>query len=452
VAVDDPEDVKAFSVSEVNQAVGAALAASFPAPFWVVGEIQGYERDLAKAGQRRWGQVYFELVEKEAGSDALRARAKSVMWGDVGRRVAARLAEAGADVRLADGLKVKLLCQVDFYWPWASLQLKVLDADPHFTVGDMEKARRELVERLKREGVFDLNRAVPMPVAPQVLGLVTSEGSAAYHDFLQELKGSGFGFTVILADARMQGEDTESGVVRALKALEADPSVELIALVRGGGSRSDLMWFDREKIAFAVARCSKPVVTGIGHEIDLSVADLAAHTSQKTPTACAAFLVDRVRAFADGVGRAAERLAASARLRTEEAARALTNAVTNWRHLTGVRLRSAAERLSEAAGGLTAGARRHLAVRRERLAAVGPRLGRGTEAFCSARRDALKSFEKELGLKDPRRLLERGYGLIYADGRLVKSVAVLAPGSSIEARVRDGSARAAVLSVQREES
>jgi len=436
----------------VNQAVGAALAASFPAPFWVVGEIQGLDRDLAKAGQRRWGQVYFELVEKEEGSDALRARAKSVMWGDVRRRVAARLAEAGADVRLADGLKVKLLCQVDFYWPWASLQLKVLDADPNFTVGDMEKARRELVERLKRGGVFDLNRAVPMPAAPRVLGLVTSEGSAAYHDFLQELKGSGFGFTVVLADARMQGEDTESGVMGALRALEADPSVEAIALIRGGGSRSDLMWFDREKIAFAVARCSKPVVTGIGHEIDLSVADLVAHASQKTPTACAGFFVERVRAFAEGVGRSAERLAAGARLRSEEAARALADAVTSFRNLTGARLQSAAEKLSQSAAGLTAGARRHLAVRGERLDAAAPRLGRGAEAFCSARRDGLNAFEKELTLKDPRRLLERGYGLIYADGKLVKSVESLAPGGLIEARVRDGSAQATVTSVQKETS
>jgi exodeoxyribonuclease VII large subunit len=450
VAVDDPEDVKAFSVSEINQAVGAALQASFPAPFWVVGEIQGMERDLAKAGQRRWGQVYFELVEKEEGTDALRARAKSVMWGDVRRRVAARLAEAGADVRLADGLKVKLLCQVDFYWPWASLQLKVLDADPHFTLGDMEKARRELVERLKREGVFDANRARPLPPAPRVLGLVTSEGSAAYHDFLQELRSSGFGFTVLLADARMQGEETEPGVVGALKALEADPSVEAIALVRGGGSRSDLMWFDRERIAFAVARCSKPVVTGIGHEIDLSVADLVAHASQKTPTACAAFLVERVRAFADGVLRSSERLAAGAGARADEAARALSDAVTGWRHWTGARLQSAAERLSEAGIGLAAGARRHLAVRHERLGAAGPRLARSTEAFRSTRREALNAFERELKLKDPRRLLERGYGLIYADGRLLKSVSGLSPGVSIEARLRDGSAKATVTTVQRE--
>lgn len=440
----------ALTVSQVNRSIGEALADAFPDPFWVVGELQGYERDAGKAAQRRWGQVYFELVEKEEGSDAAKASAKALMWGDAARRITQRLAEAGGDLRLADGLKIKVLCAVDFYWPRASLQLKVLDVDPRFTLGDMEKARRDLIEKLKREGVFDDNRNVPLPRAPRTVGLITSDGSAAFHDFVREMTDSGYGFDVRLVDTRMQGEETEAGVLRALALLEADPAVEVIALVRGGGSRSDLLWFDREKIAFAVAGCAKPVLTGIGHEIDLSVTDLVAHAAHKTPTACAAFLAERVRQFESCVGQAAAKLSTEARRRMAELSRLLSDAVTNWRHLTAARLKGAAADLSAAGAALAAGARGHAAVRRERLAGAVPRLAQAARRSFAARRERLAAFEKELELKDPRRLLARGYSLLFAGGRLVKSAAVLAEGDEIEARLKDGAAQARVTTVRKD--
>lgn len=441
---------KSFTVGQINQAIGGALQDAFPDPFWVVGELQGYERDASKASQRRWGQVYFELVEKEEGSDAAKASAKALMWGDAMKRVSQRLAAAGADLRLADGLKIRVLCQVDFYWPRASLQLKVLDVDPNFTLGDLEKAKRELLEKLRREGLYDANRGLPMPTAPRGVGLITSEGSAAYHDFMHELGGSGYGFDVRLVDARMQGEETEPSVVNAMRVLEKDPAVEVIALVRGGGSRSDLMWFDREKIAFAVARCSKPVVTGIGHEIDLSVADLVAHASQKTPTACAAFLVERVRAFDAAVAEAGGRLAVEARERLSGAGSALSNAVTHWRHLAGTRLQAAATGLTEAGRALASGARRHLAVRREQLSGAGPRGGRAALMGLASRRDKMDALARELFLKDPRRLLERGYGLVYLDGVLVKKASSLRPGARTVTRFQDGAVESEVTALKKD--
>jgi exodeoxyribonuclease VII large subunit len=440
-------DRATFTISQVNQAVGAALTAAFPDPFWVVGELQGYDRDVSKAATRPWGQVYFELAEKNADADSAKAVAKALMWGNVLRAVSRRLAESGAEVRLTDGLKVKFLCSIDFYWPRASLQLKVLDVDPDFTLGDLEKARRDLVDRLSREGLLELNKSVPMPPAPRVIGLITSEGSAAYHDFLQELRPSGFGFTVLLADARMQGEETESSVTAALSSLASRPEVEVIALVRGGGSRSDLMWFDREKIARAVARCSKPVITGIGHEIDLSVADLAAHASHKTPTACARFLVERTANFAAAVTEAASRTAREALVCWDRSARALSDAAGSWRRLSEGRLRDASTALRAAGPALVMGSRRVLDVGAARLASAGPRLARSSAAVISARRERLESSARELVLKDPDRLLSRGFTLVRAaDGRLVKSLAQISVGETTTVRVRDGSFSARVTS------
>jgi exodeoxyribonuclease VII large subunit len=173
------------------------------------------------------GQIYFELIEKESGSDTVKAGIKALVWGDVHNAMKAKLLDVAGDLKFQDGLQVKLLCKIDFYWPRANLQLKVLDVDPHFTLGDMERARRELIESLQRTGVYDRNREMVFPRVPLDIGLVTSEGSAAYHDFVEELRSSGYAFRLYCVDARMQGAETETDVPRALVLLGA-PS--------GGGS------------------------------------------------------------------------------------------------------------------------------------------------------------------------------------------------------------------------
>lgn len=444
------EDPGPLTVSQVNRAIGAALEERFSDAFWVVGEVQGYDRDAAKAGQRRWGQIYFELIEKESGADTVKAGIKALVWGDVHAAVKAKLQAVAGDLKFQDGLQVKLLCKIDFYWPRANLQLKVLDVDPHFTLGDMERARRELIETLKRTGLFEKNRETPCPRVPLDIGLITSDGSAAYHDFVEELRSSGFAFRLHFFDARMQGADTENDVPRALSALARDPEVEVIVLVRGGGSRSDLIWFDKEKIARAVALCPKPVLAGIGHEIDLSVADLVAHTSRKTPTAVAQFLVERAREFEAALSEAARSVRDAARDRLDGEAQRLTDAARAWRENTGTALAGFFESLSRGKELLRASARRHVTIVRERLSAAPDRLGGGARALLRSRTERLEAFKKECEFKDPRRILARGYSLIYAGGRIAKSVRSVRVGEFIEARLSDGLVTANVLASRKD--
>jgi exodeoxyribonuclease VII large subunit len=444
------DEKKSLSVSQVNRAIGAALEESFSEAFWVVGEVQGYDRDVSKAGQRRWGQVYFELIEKETGSDTVKAGIKALVWGDVHTAMKAKLSDVAGDVTFQDGLQVKLLCKIDFYWPRANLQLKVLDVDPHFTLGDMERARRELIESLKRTGLFDRNRGVPLPLVPLEIGLVTSEGSAAYHDFVEELRSSGYSFRLHLVDARMQGAETENDVPRALALLAKNPEVEVIVLVRGGGSRSDLIWFDKEKVARAVAACPKPVVTGIGHEIDLSVADLVAHTSRKTPTAVAQFLIERAREFETAVLSAARSLRDAAQERLEREARALAQSAGTWRESAGHSVSLFQKTLSHGTELLRASARRHLTLSTERLKAAPSDLESGVRGILRSHTDRLDAFRKECEFKDPRRILARGYSLIYAGGRIAKSVRSVQVGEFIEARLSDGLVTANVLATKKD--
>lgn len=436
-----------LTVSQVNQAIAHTLQREFSEALWVQAEIQGFDRDVAKASQRRWGQVYFELIEKEPGSDAVRASLKAVMWGDAFNALRRKLSEASRDLKLQDGLSVKFLCQVDFYWPRASLQLKVIDVDPHFTLGDMERARRELLERLKREGLLEKNRGVPFPLLPLSVGLITSEGSAAYHDFVHELATSGYAFQVSLVESHTQGPETERDVVRALDSLGRRPDVDVVVLIRGGGSRSDLIWFDKEKIARAIAECPKPVITGIGHEIDLSVADAVAHASRKTPTAVAQFLVEQVATVDRALQDLSRRLALTARERVDALQRDLSDALRSWREHAGTLTARAGADLREHQVRILSAVRGHLARAEERLRGAFPRLKKSSEDFLKHSLERLAAWERECALRDPRRLLEQGYALLHVGGKLIRSVRDVRTGDFIDARLSDGTFSANVLGV-----
>ncbi len=444
------DETKPLSVSQVNRAIGVALEESFSDAFWVVGEVQGYDRDATKASQRRWGQIYFELIEKESGSDTVKAGIKALVWGDVHNAMKAKLLDVAGDLKFQDGLQVKLLCKIDFYWPRANLQLKVLDVDPHFTLGDMERARRELIESLQRTGVYDRNREMVFPRVPLDIGLVTSEGSAAYHDFVEELRSSGYAFRLYCVDARMQGAETETDVPRALVLLGRHPAVEVIVVVRGGGSRSDLIWFDKEKVARAVALCPKPVLTGIGHEIDLSVTDLVAHISRKTPTAVAQTLIERARDFENLLVESWRTVRETATGRLERESRVLTEAAQDWRVSARNTVQGHRDRLSRGRDVLRAAARRHLTVLRERVRNTPARLSGGARSLLKSQSEKMDLFHKECALKDPRRMLARGYSLLYVGGRIVKSVRSVRAGEFFEARLSDGVVTANILGLRKD--
>ncbi|HOW28097.1 MAG TPA: exodeoxyribonuclease VII large subunit [Elusimicrobiota bacterium] len=439
-------DEAVLTISQVNQQIARVLQDGFPEPFWIVGELQGYDRDIVKAGTRRWRQVYFELIEKETDSDTAKASVKALMWGSVLSEIMDKLKGTSEKLSLQDGLKVKFLCSVDFYWPRASLQLKVHDVDPHFTLGDMERARQELLKLLKEQGLYDRNRSTEFPRVPQNIGLITSDGSAAYHDFLDELKSSGYSFRIKLWDARMQGEDTEKSVCRGIEILSGDTEVDVIIVIRGGGSRSDLIWFDKKAIALSIAGCPKPVVTGIGHEIDLSVADLVAHTYQKTPTAVAQFLIGKFRDFETALQEGGARIVEFVRERMGGEREELTRSVETWRGVSMRLLERHRARLSEATQGVSLGARRHVEQWYQRFRTAFENVRRKAAEELRVHRERLVALKKECDLKDPRRLLERGYSLLTADGRIVKSLEQVSSGTELEAQVRDGFIAARVTS------
>ena len=271
-----------FSLSAVTRRINELLQPAIGKQFWIKAEVS--------SGRERGGAFYCDLVETDANGK-ITAKLACTLWQSELLRIRALFKARDMDLVLENGTIVGFLCSLQ-YSPQYGLSLRVVDADPAFALGEMELRKREIIERLQREGLFARNKERPVPLLPLRLGFITSAGSAAYNDFIQTLSASGFGFKIWVADAMVQGDQTERSVLKALDRL-GRLDVELIVIARGGGSKTDLSFLDNEAIARKIAESKFPVWTGIGHEIDTSVLDYVANRSFKTPTAVAEELVAR---------------------------------------------------------------------------------------------------------------------------------------------------------------
>ncbi|MGZ4716900.1 MAG: exodeoxyribonuclease VII large subunit, partial [Acidimicrobiales bacterium] len=307
-------DEPTFRVSELTDAVQLALDVCFPDEVWVQGEISSLKRSAA-------GHVYFQLIEPgEAGAPPL-AQIAVTLFAKARAEVNATL-RGGGGIRMTDGVEIRIRGRLGLYGPQGRLQLRMSAIDPEYTLGRLAGDREQLLQALQAEGLLARNGQLRVAPRPVVVGLATSAGSAAEADFLHELAVSGLAWEVVAVDCRVQGADAERSIVAGLRALAAHP-VEVIALVRGGGARTDLATFDGGLVAREIAATAVPVLTGIGHEIDSSVADQVAHTACKTPTACAAHLVARARAFHDRADQIWAEIAEQARQRLDVESRLL---------------------------------------------------------------------------------------------------------------------------------
>ncbi len=408
------------------------------------------------------GHHYFELIEKGAGDEVL-AKLEAVAWRRDFERIRRSLAADGQ--KLSEGHAIRCRCDLDFYPPFGRLQLVVREVDPTFSLGLLARRRRETLAALEAGGLLERNKRLELPALPLRIVLVTSADSAAYHDFVSTLGESGYGFRVLLVHAAVQGQAAESEIASALAAV-AGLDADCVALIRGGGSRTDLAVFDSRRVAEAVARCPLPVLTGLGHQTDRSIADLAAHTALKTPTKAAERLIERVREADTAVAAIGRDLPRAARERLGEA-REWLGAVERGLGLTRFRLRAAAERRHGLAGQLANAARRRLRRETERATGLAPRLCRagaaalarqsalperlGGEMVAAARlllREAAARTEGQARLVQqlaPQRTLERGFTITRdAAGRAVKQAGRLRPGDRLVTSFADGETRSRV--------
>ena len=431
----DDGGVPTYSVGELADAINGALKRKFFDGVWVRGEIQGWSV--------RGPHAYFRLVED---TDDGKAAVNVQFFAPAQTRLKPLLMKHR--LRLADGLKVRIFGHLDFFAPSGQLGLKMSGIDPRFTLGELALQRDDVVRRLVAAGLYDRNKGRRVPPAPLRVGVVASTASAAWADFLHEIERSGLAFELRVVDVRVQGEWAVTEVTAGIRTLARHGDLDVVVVIRGGGSRTELATFDHEAIATAIATSPLPVFTGLGHEIDRAVADEVAHSALKTPTACAAALVEHVQAFQlrtelvwTAIERTAERSVAVAETDVAE----LANGI---RHRVVAAVERADERLAQRGHRVRNGASRVVERADSRLTVAAAAVRRTPQRLDPEARH-LDAVAQRVRLLDPVHTMARGWSITRtADGRTVRDAAQVQPGDEIITTFANGTARSRVEETQ----
>ena len=435
---------RVWTVGELVREINATLAGSF-GEVWVKGELSGVK--VAASGHR-----YFQVKDAEG-------QLTCAMWAPRADRLR---------FKLTDGLAVLLRGTLEVYPQRGSLQLIVIEVTPQ-GIGELQLAFEQLKAKLEAEGLFAAERKRPLPVLPQRIGLVTSASGAAVRDVLKILARWEH-LSVLLYPVRVQGKGAEGEIARALRYLGRSGLVDVVLVVRGGGSLEDLWAFNEEMVARAIAACEVPVISGVGHEVDFTIADFVADVRAATPTQAAEMVVSRLEEQHRRIDVADQRLTAlftrkhehaRLRLRGLEGARGLARLPLRVRELDQ-RLRRL-EALPQMLRALVAGRRHRVEAATSRLyrwpvrfgaprlrELVTARLAIGRERLHSLarrRRLELESLERALGALSPRNVLERGYSITIREGeaRPLRDASQVMAGERLVTTLARGQVRSLII-------
>ena len=404
-----------FSLLELNRLVRATIEDTLCEQYWL-------EAEIGQIGENN-GHCYLEFIQKVEGHNTPVARAKAKCWRNVWGSVRPYF-EHTTGQTLTLGMKVLVLVHPDFHEAFGFSWI-VDDIDPRFTLGDMARRRQEIIRQLKAEGVFDLNRELPLPLFTQRIAVISSSTAAGYGDFCRQLEENkrGFRFSVTLYESLMQGEGVERSIISALDKINAHiDDYDCVVIIRGGGATSDMSGFDSLLLAENVANFPLPVITGIGHDRDECILDMVSHTRVKTPTAAAAFLIDRLEQVARRIDDAADRI---------------TSYVQHRMEIEKMRLSRAAERIPILFSLVKSKQENKMETLNQRIASAVQRL-------IDRRRHTLDILEQRTKSLDPTLLLQRGYSITLVNGHALRSPSAVKPGDIIITRLAEGTVKSTV--------
>ena len=430
--------VNHLSLYELNSLVRDVISMSLPDSYWV-------EAELSEAREGYGGHCYMELIEKDEHSNTPIAKAHASCWRTRWMLLKPQF-ERVTGQRIHAGMKVLLKVHAQFHENYGFSWI-VDDIDPTYTMGDMARKRMEIIQTLKEEGVFDLQKELKLPMFCQRIAVISSATAAGYGDFCNQLADNGYGlqFTTALFAATMQGEGVEQSVISALNRINEEwENWDCVVIIRGGGATSDLSGFDTLALAENVANFPLPIITGIGHERDESVLDMISFQRVKTPTAAAAFLVDHLTEVYARIEDAQEAIVnyVKRRLQVERMKfERLSTQIPTLFSLVKVRQSNRLDQLLN-----------RLKVKAERIPADG--LHRLEMLEARLKEPVARKLERELHridmlsqraiAQDPERLLSRGYSITLKDGKSIKDASQLKSGDEIETRFAKGVAKAVV--------
>ncbi len=429
------EEREYIDLLELQTRIKEGIQDAFPGRYWVKAEISSWS-------PRANGHCYLTLTQSRAGKPVAESRAMIWKWHYT---QIVRYFEEATGQKLQAGITVLVKVQVSFSELYG-ISLYIEDIDAAFTLGEQALERKRAIERLTKDGYMDMQKELAIPDIPQRLAVITSKTAAGYQDFRNHLLNNpdGYSFALDLYEATMQGEQAPSSIADALSEAQ-EKDYDAILILRGGGSETDLLCFDDFNLAIAIATCPVPVVTAIGHDKDVHIADMVAHESVKTPTALADLFLDALAAAEDAardlvrrIAQAAMRLAGAQELRLESLDSAIHRAIRGRVAALEVQLQRSIGRITK---GLT---QKYSDVARLRDTAV-HRIQFAAQARIGSEVSRVALKEAVITGSDPRKILGLGYVLVTGkDNKILKTVDRVAVGDRIGVRFNDGSLTAKV--------
>lgn len=428
----------AIGVLELNRRISAAVSLSPDIRnVWVVAETS----DVRSSS----GHCYLELVEKAADGSNL-SRIRGTIWASTFRQLSEKfMAVTGSPFTSA--IKVRVLVTASYH-PTYGMAVNITDIDPVYTMGDALRRRAEIVERLTREGLIELNRRVAWPLAPMRIAVISAQGAAGYGDFINQLftNPSSLRFSVELFNAVMQGDRTVPTVIDALSdVISRRDEFDAIVIIRGGGSTTDLAAFDSYELAACVARSPLPVIIGIGHERDITVLDYVANMRVKTPTAAAEWLVARATKLLDALGRATDRIYQATVERIGADREFLARAAAQLPGLTSSAILRQHSALQRHAFTLVSLSSATVGEHRQRLSRCADNIALSANRAVERASDRLDRIKSLVDALSPEAVLARGFSLTFLpDGRVLRNIADASPGTTLTTKLDNGSVTSTV--------
>lgn len=408
--------MESYSLFELNEYVKRVIALNFAEPVWIHGEI-------GQVGLSR-GNYYIDIIQKDEKSDAILAQSSAVLWYKSFLFVKKKIGTS-IDILLQQGVEVKLKVQVEFHERYG-FKLNVLDIDPNYTLGQLEILRQQNLKKLEDAGLIHLNEGLDLPVVLKKIAVISSSRAAGYKDFEEQLKNNEYGYRykTSLFDCAVQGQNVKKEIPAALQAIsDRAEDYDCVIIIRGGGSKMDLSGFDEYEIGKAIAICQVPVITGIGHEIDQSIADIVSHTSVKTPTAAAEFVIQRTMNFEAKMNGFAEKIMYLSKDKLNNQNQLIANIAFGIKQSTLSRTEYLVNQLDFDWKSLI----NQSSNRIERL------------------NTRLENISKTLELLDPQETLKRGYSYISKGNESIKSINQLKENDLITLHLVDGNVDSQII-------
>ncbi|MDR0232802.1 MAG: exodeoxyribonuclease VII large subunit [Dysgonamonadaceae bacterium] len=403
--------INALSLSQLNRLISEVVKENFPETYWLIAETSDVRVNHSN------GHCYLEFIEKNESTGAVIAKARGYIWNNTFRMIKPYFEETTKQ-SFTSGLKTLVRVGIDFHELYG-YGLTVYDIDPTYTLGDLQRKRQEIINRLEEDGILTMNKELDFPSIPQRIAIISSPTAAGYEDFSEHLSNNKYGFVFYpkLFPTLMQGEQTESSVIKALdKIYQHQDAFDVVAIIRGGGATSDLSSFDSYLLAANCAQFPLPIITGIGHERDDTVLDIVAYHRAKTPTAVADFLIENTEETCNELMDLEDSIISGT-------TQILNQANQNLQNLS-IRIPNAALSLLEKqfAG----------------LELYKVRLQHAVKNRLNEAESQLKEKEAFIKLSSPEYILAKGYSITLKNGKAVKNAADLKCGDRISTKLSKG--------------